>query len=504
MTPLRSFFAALVPVVSAGVLFAACADSETIDGSTGSTESTGTTNPSGACILHNCNTNEECGGCSEGRNTCLTAEHRCVACDAGTDSGCPEGEVCSSFGNCVPEGLECPTDAQGTPTNPCATSADCAACAPDHRVCNMGQCKACTDNDTTECQSTDKCEDGNCVPKCSDSCDDNNDCIDCMGAPACNAHRCSECGPTWACPSGESCTPQGVCQKVCGIQGEPGVCNVSSDCAGCGMGYTCKTPINGGKGVCIPPAAGCSDLGQGALSLPAPFDQVTQTCSNDPDCDNVSVDYNIGKALRDLTGFGPNIIDDANISYGMNVCASIEIANNSCGLCVPCRVDSDCADVDVDAFASDLFPGVIGVALAVLLDSIFGDNEHTVFMYCETVAAGYGVCAPCPGLVNDCAVQDPGDPMNCPGTVSATCCADVCAVDPYCCETEWDSYCDTESTDICASAACHDVCEVGAALDDSCGACAQETCAADPYCCSTSWDQTCVDEAAASCATCVN
>jgi len=38
-----------------------------------------------ACILHNCEDDSECAGCTEGRNSCYAPEKRCVACNP--DSG---------------------------------------------------------------------------------------------------------------------------------------------------------------------------------------------------------------------------------------------------------------------------------------------------------------------------------------------------------------------------------------------------------------------------------
>lgn len=494
----------------------ACADSSEPDGAGGNLAggtdngpSNGSTSGGGECLLHACKDDSYCAGCSQGRTKCNVAEERCVACDVNSPNACPEGEVCSSFGNCVPEGKTCQTDANGEPTIACASSADCVACDPQHQVCDpaTSKCVACTTNDTAECLQTDKCEDGKCVPRCPSTCQSDNDCGECgtAAAPArgCNAHKCSECSDTWACPSGQVCAPNGTCQIVCGLPDAPGVCNFDSDCSGCGEGYTCKTPLNGGSGVCIPPAAGCEDLGQGTLALPPPWNQVTQTCSSDANCSNVSIDYNIGKALRDLTGFGTDVIDDANISYGMNVCASIEIADNSCGLCVPCREDSDCNDIDIDAVTSDLFPGLGGVALAVVLDQIFGDQPHKVYLYCETVAAGYGVCAPCPGVVNECGVGSPTDPTGCPGDVDATCCANVCGVDPYCCDTAWDATCESEEAELCAASCDHGGCEAGAALSPSCTPCVADVCDVDPYCCTTSWDSTCVGEYDTMCGGCI-
>lgn len=480
------------------------------------------------CLLHNCNADDECGACSDGRTTCLVSEHRCVACDSGSGTGCPDGQQCSSWGKCVPQGLECPTDNHGNPTISCGSSADCAACDPMHLVCDTaaGKCVACTASDTSECQQTDICVDGQCAGKCPSTCDADADCGQCGSAGheahACHAHKCAECSATHACPAGEECSPQGTCIKECG-QNNSGACQSDADCNGCG-GTTnvCHTPINGGDGTCGPAASGCSDLGEGTIVLPDPFGKVTNTCSNDADCSGVGIQLNVGKMLRDLTGVDQ--IDDANIDYGMNVCADVTIGsgNNSisCGICVPCQVDSDCDAIDIDQVALDAFGPIGSLAAALLLDQVFGQNDHKIHMYCEQVAAGYGVCSPCPGFIYECGVDggggggtgtcdheecDKGGPLN--GTCSQ-CTSDVCAYDEYCCNTAWDAQCVAEAEDTCgltcsgggADGCAHDECSAGAQLDQGCSTCAADVCAADPYCCSTAWDDQCVSEVDQYCA----
>lgn len=474
-----------------------------------------------ACIQHNCTEDAHCSGCTEGRTTCLVEEARCVACNSDTGSGCPEGQECSSWGNCVPFGLECPTDSHGAPQITCTANADCAACDPMHQVCDTasGHCVACVDSDTSACQSNDLCIANQCLASCPASCATDDDCSACDGAGyeahACNAHKCAECSPTTPCPSGEVCSVNGTCEKKCGTDAQ-GTCLTDADCSGCaGDNTECHAPINGGEGSCGPAAAGCSDLGQGVAVLPAPFDQVTNTCSNDGDCSGVGIQYNIGKELRDLTGF--DFIEDANIDYGMNVCASVDIGGTSCGVCVPCEVDTDCAPIDIDAFASDLFGGVGGIVAAILLDQMFGQNEHNVNMYCQAVAGGYGVCAPCPGLIYECGTGGGGGGGG-TGTCShdactagealssscGTCEAAMCDYDSYCCTTEWDDLCVGQVDAVCGSGACsggpppppppacHDECVAGDALDASCNGCVQAICDYDPYCCDTAWDSTCV------------
>ncbi|NUP11130.1 MAG: hypothetical protein HOW73_34225 [Polyangiaceae bacterium] len=502
---------------------AACGDDGlTGGGGAGGSSAGGGPPVDGVCILHNCSEDAHCAGCSDGRNTCFiepgASSGRCVSCDADTGTGCPEGQQCSSWGNCVPVGQECPTDATGTPQIGCSNSGDCAACDPAHQVCDTTTqtCVACTENDTAECQSTDICVDNQCKPACAADCTVDNDCGSCNGAKACNNHKCSECSATYACPAGEHCNLQtGTCEENCGDPTAPGVCDGDDDCGGCiGNQTECHQPINGGPGTCGPAAGGCEDLGSaGALTLPDPYNQITNTCSSDANCDGVGITYNVGKALRDLLGtdniFGQEI-GDANVEYGMNVCASITLADLSCGVCVPCRVDDDCQDINLDDFAGELFPGVGGAVIAFLFDQIFGPNEHALHMYCESVAAGYGVCVPCPGLINDCAPGSSGGgggscdhPPEEAGTAldpsCDTCAEEVCAFDNYCCDTEWDDVCVDEAASACGAGTCHDECSEGAAMGAECGECAASICELDPYCCDTAWDATCVAEVSDNC-----
>ncbi len=525
MTPIRQLLPLGILFTAMGALTGGCGDDGgTGGGSSTSTNSGGSTGSSGVCILHNCRDNTHCEGCSDGRNTCRIEAGeeygRCVAC--GEDgTGCPEGQECSSFGECVPIGLTCPTDGMGTPQISCNNSGECAACDPAHQVCdtNTHTCVSCTANDTSECQSTDICKDGKCTPACASDCMTDNDCGKCGGAKACNAHKCSECSATYACPSGESCDLKtGTCQKICGKVDAPGTCTIDADCSGCGgMQNTCHKPINSNNGTCGPNATGCSDLGMGALALPPPYNQITNTCSDDMDCEasQAGIQYDVGEQLIDLLGTdniaGIVNIDSAIIEYPMNACASVTLQNTSCGVCVPCRDDNDCQDIDLDSLAGDLFPGVGGAVLALVFDQIFGPNDHKLYMYCESVAAGYGVCVPCPGIINDCA---PGGPMggggscdhdeNTVGTPLDPTCNDcattVCSHDSYCCEVEWDDTCVGEAATECGASNCHDECETGPAMTGSCSACAGDVCAVDDYCCLTAWDSTCVVEAQDTCA----
>ena len=429
------------------------------------------------CLLNNCDTDRDCADCSEGATTCLQKEHRCVACGEGTNGkSCDSGKTCSQYGSCVTNGIVCTEDANHVPTITCKNTADCGACSPKFRVCDTGtgKCVGCSDANTVNCQSTDTCISGTCTPKCPAACDNDGQCQNCGGpaapAHACNKHICAECSDTVKCPDGKSCdTEHGKCVATCGVGGTPGKssCGADGACGACTGTTKCKLPANhtdgDTDGVCAAPATGCSDIGKGIIVLPAPFDRFTNTCSVDADCKGQGIDINAGKLLADATGLG---IKDGNIPYSMNACASVEVLDKSCGLCVPCKVDTDCTDIDVGKVAGDIFGPVGSVAAALLLDKAFGPNDHKIHMYCQNVAGDYGVCLPCGDILHRCAqsaedapaqgtcghdVCTKGDAL---GRNCGDCQAKVCAKDPYCCTKEWDAACLTDVDQFCTDKTC--------------------------------------------------
>jgi hypothetical protein len=497
----------------------------------------------GICLLNNCADNAHCAGCTQDRLTCLVEQNRCVACNPVTQVGCTAPLVCSPAGVCAEAELICTTDpATGVPTIECTKNADCLACSPANQVCDTTtkKCQACTEFNTSHCLANQWCKAGACSDKCPKACFEDNDCARCgsgeSAAKACFAHQCAECSDTYPCPAGQICS-KGTCVPPCGLPdaSKAGACQLDEDCAWCGGNtgdpaaadaWECKFPINGATyGQCSVAAAGCADIGSAAV-LPAPYDQVTNLCSDDSNCDGIGVEYNIGALIKKLVGgdkidlgFAEVPISDANVSYGMNACAAINITDNiSCGLCVPCRIDADCAPIAVDGLVGDLFAEstLAQIAGAFLLDFLFGDNEKKdLNFFCQSIAGGYGACIPCGNPLSPCGTVDPG-----PGTGTCdhqvcetgtalnpdcgTCADAVCAADTFCCTTEWDATCvanvDKYCTTTCSgTTSCdHGPCAEGGALDPSCSPCTAAVCDDDPYCCSSagSWDTSCAALAA--------
>lgn len=93
-----------------------------------------------------------------------------------------------------------------------------------------------------------------------------------------------------------------------------------------------------------------------------------------------------------------------------------------------------------------------------------------------------------------------------PGCEDASCCAAVCHVDPNCCIYQWDTNCAQIARSVCCGLGlCGDACnksclEVHAQPYCNNSWCCEAVCAVDPFCCSSKWDTFCVQQAFLRCA----
>lgn len=421
------------------------------------------------CLLNNCTEDFHCKDCTGTRTTCEKSSRRCIACGpAAGNKTCPNGYSCTKYGDCVPEGTTCSEDQNAVPNVVCTTDASCAACAPQFRVCDpqTKKCGGCTATNVTQCQKTEYCKDSKCVAKCPD-CTTDAECGQCGAGPRaakmCVRGKCAQCNPenNSGCPAGLSCTARGSCQSICGRGGRTAggpKCLNDNDCGGCKSEKKCDIPINGGFGKCAVPAPGCSELAKGVFVLPDPYAKFTNLCSTDTDCKDQGIDFNVGKELREFSGVP--FIGDANASYGMNVCASVDIiGTKSCGVCVPCRKDADCKPLDVEALGGKLAGSLGKAAVAKTMDALFGKSDHKVHFYCENIAGDYGICLPCGNPLSTCGsapapASKAGDHSLCTtggplGAQCNACTTAVCDKDPYCCTSTWDAECVKKTDDVC-------------------------------------------------------
>lgn len=106
--------------------------------------------------------------------------------------------------------------------------------------------------------------------------------------------------------------------------------------------------------------------------------------------------------------------------------------------------------------------------------------------YPDPVAVG------CPGAAGDClTIHDS------PGCNDPVCCQAVCAADPFCCDTEWDSLCVNNAAELClgCTADAGDCCAVHGSPSCANPECCRIVCVEDGFCCDNEWDTICVGEA---------
>ncbi len=94
------------------------------------------------------------------------------------------------------------------------------------------------------------------------------------------------------------------------------------------------------------------------------------------------------------------------------------------------------------------------------------------------------------------------------GCSDESCCETVCAIDSFCCDTNWDSVCVEEAAGLCSGS--FSACARGAGActngDEGNGTpgcsdidCCNTVCAEDPFCCLNAWDNLCAEQEARFC-----
>jgi hypothetical protein len=95
---------------------------------------------------------------------------------------------------------------------------------------------------------------------------------------------------------------------------------------------------------------------------------------------------------------------------------------------------------------------------------------------------------------HECAPGEKLDPT------CSECASEVCALDPFCCDTDYDDLCVAKAATVpscgCSVGCVHSECVEGEKLNPSCSVCAGLVCEADDFCCTNEYDTYCVDQAA--------
>ncbi len=269
------------------------------------------------------------------------------------------------------------------------------------------------------------------------------------------------------------------------------------------IGLGCTTGLMG------PCAAGTNACQGGVIVCEQTVSPQAETCDNvDNDCNGMIDDGNPGGGANCSTGLlGACAAGTSACSGGALVCNQNQGSTpESCN-----GVDDDC-----DGTPDDGNPGGGGLC-ATGLQGVCANGTLTcqgaLIVCVQNQQSGAEVCGNglddnCNGTVDDgCACAHGLCATGLGPLVSGCdpCVTQVCAVDGFCCSTQWDSLCVGQVDSVCGLADCvsascaHLVCTTGVALTSGCHPCVTSICASDPFCCSNSWDSICVGEVASIC-----
>lgn len=441
-----------------------------------------------------------------------------VACDDGdpcTDTDvCVNGQCFGSAGSCD-DGNPCTEDScdeAGGCVNaplsdvPCEDGDECTG----EGLCVEGECIG-GENVCGDC-GNDICEDGESCGSCPDDCGLCGDCCAIQEGPGCEDEAVETCTcelDSYCCETAwdELCIEQAVadCDLVCEVQGcGDAVCDETESCESC--------PEDCGEcmaGCCEPSdAPGCVD-GEIQVCVCA-LDAFCCESSWDDICVAEVEEYGCG----DCGGVGgcgdgfciePEACFDCPEDCGeCSVCGdfecdpleSCELCPEDCGECGFCGDDACGDEEDCKSCPEDCG------------DCCGNDSCEALFgEYCDTCPED---CGDCPTECGDEVCDEDEDCANCAadcGECEGSCCIAngtpgcmdplvqgcVCAVDPFCCESEWDAEC-AAAADECGS--CNgDCCESHPAPGCLDGGDIEDcVCTEDPFCCEVAWDGLCVAE----------
>ncbi len=280
-------------------------------------------------------------------------------------------------------------------------------------------------------------------------------------------------------------------------------CDGQTDEGSPGAGEACST---GQPGVCSQGTTACEG---GMLSCKPNTPPSAEVCDGyDNDCDGEADEGNPGGGAACNTGLsgpcGAGVL--TCVGGGLSCVGAVSPTTEVCdGVDNDCNGQTDEGNPGGGAGCSTGQPGVCATGSTVC-------SGGTVS--CQPTTAPSPET--CDGLDNDCdgATDEEGCSVSCAHDVCLTgtalnaacdtCVGQICAVDPFCCNTSWDSLCVNQVASVCGKAICpgsctHAPCTIGVALTSGCTDCVTQVCNADPYCCSTSWDSLCVSEVTSIC-----
>jgi hypothetical protein len=443
---------------------------------------------------------EDCGpcpGCGDGQcdaeETCTSCPEDCGPCPGCGDGQCDGEETCTS---CSEDCGPCPGCGDGQ----CDGEETCTSCSEDCGPCGADPCVAtgepgCGGCPAEECVCT---TDSYCCEVAWDQW--------CVGSylEYCGGQCEGSCGDGFCDPlGGEDCS---VCIKDCGPCGTCGdqVCGDAETCGNC--------PADCGQcqGSCAPAATlACGASLSYSLTQPGVTDSVeAYSCNEFPypgpeytyafeaSCDGIAT----VTLSKETSATDVMVLSEEGAGCDPTECVAFGFSSAS--------FDTDAGGtyyVVIDGYGGA--SGSYTLAISCQCGPVCGNSQCEPEEDCQSCPADCGACCGSSG----CQPEYGEDCQSCPEDCGAcpkkgSCCivtgtpgcqepkveACVCALDPYCCQTAWDSICASEADECgscsgdCCAAHGNPGCD-----DEAVEAC---VCGLDPYCCDYVWDSICASE----------
>jgi len=273
-------------------------------------------------------------------------------------------------------------------------------------------------------------------------------------------------------------------------------CNGMIDDGNPGGGQPCMTGL---QGACALGTSGCTN---GMITCKQTTMPKNETCNGVDDNCNGATDEGTAGMMCTVPGkFGVCAVSTSQCQNGTLLCP--QTVNPSMEICN--GLDDNCNNVvddgDPGSGGNCTVPGQVGPCANGTFHCVNGSLQCPQSNFAVTEVCGDNIDNDCNGVVdNGCcphSVCQAGVAM--PSGCGNGCAAAVCTFGggqwSNCCSQTWDNSCTLIADVACGAGTCcaHDICTLGAPLQNGCSSCISAVCAVKPSCCTTGWSEVCRD-----------